>query len=297
MGYRKGRTRLSTVRYCLRPDSLLQRDRKAGLDEPDLDMAYRASYIQVFGEDPGSSGVDRFANALRAASTKLKMTPEQFIFVSMVGHSMTWPDVWFTPNRLGQPATAAKVRVWAEACRSTYGSLSPKYTDRITGRNDADYDLRARMLRSELLAGRWIIKFKQQNEGAPYFPFFDANEQELDANWLAIEPHYETYVHKAARQLHLREGVYEARADVLEAFKRMKRRPVIAALNFQARESIVAEAVGQALYDYRIGPDDLLVSTDVVVDALQLWYWLALAVQHIGVFNNYHEQRLEKLTT
>lgn len=297
MGYRKGRTRLSEVRYCLRPDTLVQRDRKAGLDEPDLDMAYRASYMQVFGEDPGSGGVDRFTLAIRAACSKLRMTPEQFIFVSMVGHAMTWPDMRFTANRLGQPATASKVKVWAEACRSTYGSLSPKYTDRITGRDDADFDLKARMLRCELLAGRWIIKYKQHGEGVPYLPFFQANEQELDANWLAIEPHYEVYVHKTARQLHLREGVYAARSDVTEAFKRMKRRPVVAAINFQAREAVMSEAIGQVLYDYRIEPDDLLVNNDVIVDALQLWYWLALAVQHVGLLNNYREQRLEKLTS
>jgi len=252
----------------------------------DLDTVYRAAHLQVFGTDPGSVGLQRQEHELKRAAKKLKLKPEQFILVAMAGHAMTWPDQAFTLTHLLRMAPK-RVRVWVDACRTTYGSLDVVALDKITGRQDSAYDLKRRMLRCEKIAGHWIIQFKLENEGTPFEPFFEAEQLNLDSSWLAIEPHYESRILDRSRRLCGRQGVNELLYEVAGAFKQMKRRPKIALASFHARETIMAEAVDSVLYKYRLSADDLLLKQDTVTDPLKMWYWIGLAIQHREVFQVY----------
>jgi hypothetical protein len=132
------------------------------------------------------------------------------------------------------------------------------------------------MLRSEIEAGRWIIEWKLEHGGMPYTPMFDALEETLDVNWLAIEPKFEPRLHS----YFLRLKATPSSHDLSEKLIALKRRRPEAFANFKAREAALPVAVTHVLNEFGFVPSDFQHEDVPVTNALVFWHHLALAIQH-----------------
>ena len=281
MGDRLERVTLDHARFSLVPDAFHHRTMKVTEAERDLPAFYAQTYAQVFGCPPaGSIGWDgpKLIELAEEAGCSAKM----FIFTCMFGHlqQREGPHDFFTPGQLVDGRALQRVNTYAKACRTKYAAFNVNAIDQLAKTHNAACDLNARMLRSEIKAGRWIIRFKLRHDGAPYAPALEALEDELDPDWLAIEPHYtETLLAYSRRE---DDGSHQrTRNAALERYGRIKKHRHEALASFLARERAMPEAIDLVLAEISYAPQDFEIRDPPVTETLRFWYRLALAIQHM----------------
>lgn len=217
---------------------------------------------------------------LSTLAERAKVSIPMFILISMYGHAQVYNGA-FSPSMLVDNRALNRVHVYAEACRAKYGSVSVSSFDKITHDDLEGYDLEGRMLRSEILAGSWIIEWKMENEGAPYDALFIHNEEKLDPNWLAIEPRYEPVLKAFAEGVERPVQSETTRHLAVMAYRRMKKYKHQAVGNFRARERIMVQALKTVLEKQDYSITDFEARTQPVTDPLLFWNRLAAALQHL----------------
>ncbi len=273
MGTRLDRVPLSKITFDLMPPLLCKGP--AQISDP-LDAVYQSTYRLVYGANPNHS-VGHITDRLLAMARKLKLSAANYILINMVGFSLTWPEKEFRPSNLVDNRALFRAKTYAEACRKKFGTIDVEALDHLTGQNNADFLLPARMLETELRIGRWIIDWKLDNEGPPYMPLFDALETDLDVNWLAIEKRYEDRL----RDYTKRPGATSNSHDIADKVRVLKRRKNECYANFSARQHIMPTAVNTVLAEYGFTSDDFERQRTPVTDPLLFWHRLALAIQHL----------------
>lgn len=276
MGTRARRVTLDRLTFDLVPPGLHKLP-AAGFDpEQDINALYQSSYRLVYGTNPNDT-LGKFTPTVLRLARQAKVSVSNFITISMVGYSLAWPDKAFTPGCLTGNQALSRVKTYAQACLDKFGTVDLYGLDALTNQNNAQYSLRTRMLNTEVTVGKWIIEWKLDNEGPPYSALFDALEQDLDVNWLAIEPRY-------APRLQAYTQTANATANshsVALKMRVLKKRKHESYANFVYRQMVLPEALKQVLSEFSYMPTDFERVNEPVTDALQFWHRLALAIQHV----------------
>jgi hypothetical protein len=294
MGDRLSRIAVSAVGFSLIPEGFFPHMKMEELNESyrDVGAIYCACYRQVFGEDPVGY-VGTFDEKVFKLADVCQVSVPMFILINMFGHSQAYPDTTFAPGMLVDNRAANRVRVYAEACREKFGSVSAGHLDTAMGGDLVVYDLENRMRESEILAGRWIIDYKLHHPGVPYEMLFNELENELDPAWLATEQHYKTFIddYSTRKRNPVDKESQATRHAALEIYKRMKKHKHEAISNFRSRERVMPDAAKTVLSKYGYSPGDFEIGNRPVTDPLNLWYRLGSAIQHMEclLFVNYHE--------
>lgn len=277
-GYRLNRVALDSANFDLIPETIQYRTAEREVDERDIEAIYAESYRQVFGTDPRGS-VGKFKQQVIQHAEEVHCSLPMFMLACMFAHSQT-SSKEFTSGILADGRAMGRVNMWADACRAKYASFDVTSMAKLAGVELAQFDLKRRMLDSEVQAGTWIINFKLWHPGPPYPGVFDAVEKDLDHNWLAIEPHYEaTLIAYSKRQDAA--GDAQTRHETLKTFARLKKHKHQAISNFRARERIMGEAIRKVLGEHGYSPQDFEVERKPIHDALTFWSRLGLAIQHM----------------
>ena len=155
MGNRLSRIAVAAASFSLIPEGFFKHMKVEDLNEDyrDVGAIYCACYRQVFGEEPVGY-VSTLGEKVFKLASACQVSVPVFILTSMFGHAQAHDDTVFTPAMLVDNRAANRVRVYAEACRKKFGSVSATQLDVATGSDLADYDLEKRMRESEILAGR-----------------------------------------------------------------------------------------------------------------------------------------------
>lgn len=275
MGIRANRVTLDLLKFQLLPPGLPRRHDVPTRDGRDFNEVYQTTYRQVYGTNSGES-LGRVKDRVLELANRAKVSVPMFMLTNMVGHQLTWPEVPFCPKHLVDNRALYRVKLYAKTCREKFGVLDAHALDNVTQDQTARYDIESRMLESEVLAGHWIIEWKLQNEGPPFDAMFEALEEQLDPNWLAIEARYQPRLLEViARPT---SDVHHAVADAVRVLKKRKHE---AQGTFLARERAMPQAILQVLGLFGYMPQDFEAQDAPVSDTLRLWHRLALAIQHI----------------
>ena len=276
MGMRAGRVTLDRLVFDLIPIGL-SKGPVANFDpERDINALYQSTYRLVYGSNPVQT-VGKFTRAILSLSRQAEVNVANFMLISMVGHQLAWPDKEFKASHLVDNRALHRVNTYAQACKERFGVVDAAALDALTGQNNAQFGLRARMLEAEVTVGKWIIEWKLDNEGPPYEPLFYALELELDVNWLAIEPRFEPRMIRNLDRANATANSHDI-ADKVRVLKKYKHESYA---NFVYRQMIMPEAVRQVLGEFGFQTCDFERENKPVVDALLFWHRLALALQHL----------------
>jgi hypothetical protein len=275
MGPRLSRITLDKVVFALVPEGLDYRSAEHDADARDIEAIYAERYRHVFGTDPVGR-VGQHQEKVLALARQARSSVPMFMLVVMFAHLQAWPDQTFTPGLLVDNRALARVRMYGEAARAQYACFDIYALSRLArDRSYEYYDLRRRMLESEVLAGNWIVRFKLTEAGPPFEPMFQALEESLDPNWLAIEPHYEEALRNVSA------SPPSARHAVVQVLARLKKHKHQAISNFRAREDMMPQAVKTVLHEFGRETGDLEIGNQPVTDPLRFWGRIGLALQHL----------------
>lgn len=278
-GYRLHRIPLDHAHFDLIPKTVEYRRAERETDERDIEAIYAEMYRQVFACDPLGS-VGKFKDKVIATAIRARSSIPMFILTCMYAHATTYPEQTFTPGLLVDGRALGRVKLYAEACRAKYAAFDIHALSRLTKIDLDKYDLRQRMLASEILAGRWIVEFKLENAGKPFQLLFEELEPQLDPNWLAIEPNYEEVIKAHALRADTG-GDQETRHLARQTFTRLKKHKHQAISNYRAREAVVVQALRHVLGELYYEVDDFELPNEPVKDVLHIWNRLGIAIQHM----------------
>lgn len=288
MGRRHTRVTLSNLEFDLVPKGF----DKAGLQDdsgPKLQHVYAICHQAMFGKsDPTSLYTyedDILANA-RDAGLSLKM----YVLCSMVAYvelemlvseNTSRNARGFHPSVLARGDMPTRARTYANICRHRYGAVTFDKLARIT-KNEAMSDFEARLLDSEIQAGRFVVHFKIFQPGPPYEALYEKLELNLDPHWLALEPNYFNVVLlDHIKNPKRNRGVDRQRSSVLAVRTEMARHRDVAIANHQCRESIIKPALSKVLHGFQTTPDDFEMEPAPVTDPMHVWIAVGQALQHL----------------
>jgi len=283
-------------------------------DKPTLRYAehiYGHIYETVFGRTPPSGqSLSSYFPTIEKQRAEVGCSLKIYMMACMLSHAdnqarqvdFGHKDVErpFTPSGLANPANRNDVLLLKKICIRQFGTFNVESLERLTDSDCAENDLTRRILNSEILAGSFIIGWKQNNQGWPWKALFAEHELDLDVDWLTIDPTYTDFIRPKKTKKVMRDDgeIVEVPIEVKEpkltvAQRRVryavnhrtglfKRRKLLALGVFKAREHIMPLAIRRVLSKWHMDPADFEISYEVENSRpLMVWYWLALAIQHV----------------
>ena len=289
-GKRAGRIPLSKARFNLMPPLLAKKFEEenpfpAAVDRDTFVSTFYACWEQVTGRETEVSHtlVASVKSDVEKRSEKLGCSVRTYIMTNLLGFSESNPDRDFRVSWFSSDSAERRVDVYRTAAIKMLAGFSEEAVETLLSRDTES--LEDRMLRSEIIAGKWIIGHKVRMGGSPLTSLYERKELELDPIWLAIEPTYKTIIFDD----HLADpfGTKVIRthrhsvAQVLHHLKTSKvRQHANARFAFTSRQKIMKKALVTVLNDFGFDPDDFEVAGKPITDATKMWSRLGLAVQH-----------------
>ena len=292
MGDRINRIPVSETKFCLVPEGFVRRTEEPNADFRDIESIYIECWEQVYGP-PAEGNVGKFREQVFALAKAAHVSVPLFVLVSMFAHSKTYPGQPFSAGKMVDGRALTRVKTYTAACFDAFGAVNPRLLDAVTDGDLDKFRLDARMLKSEALAGQWLIDYNLWEPGLPFEAMLLELENELDPYWLAVEKHYEPIRMAYAEKRSVPPDAKTAttRHDTLVIYQHMKKHKHSAISNFRTREKIMPDAVIRVLSNYGYQPSGFEITNAPVTDPLLFWHRLAQAIQHMEwlLFVNYGE--------
>ena len=285
-GILEHRIPLDRLTFELTPPALFAKDALVEIDDmavnrTNVEDLYRRCYYSIFAHKwPASSslGVD-WTKIIQNAQTA-GVSLNTFIATIMAAHKMTHPQAAFPTNNLTADSSVQKVAKYSKMLRDQYGhdgmDALGMFTDSETPR------IEEQILRSETLAGRWIVGCKMLRDGSAVHSLYQHHELALDEHWLASESTYLELVLKPYLSTSVNEStaIRTHRERVLSTHAMLKKRKTLARTVFSARSQILPAALKAVLKSVGHAPENFTHPNKVVTDSIKFWNILGLAVTH-----------------
>jgi hypothetical protein len=214
-----------------------------------------------------------------------------FMLANMVAHNVH-EDAVIKNSEKGRAATfraklltgdfsVKRSKTYQAMCHNQFGTFSLSSLAVLADSEDAD-DLDATMLRSEITAAQWLVRYKifHSNPAEPFL--YESEELQLAPEWLAIEESYLNLILKPFVNHTIKgsDAVERHRFSVVQTHGFYKRHLTNQRLAWLARQSILPQAVQAILSTFNLRPDDLLYPSVPVNNPMTFWRSLALTIRH-----------------
>ena len=265
---------------------------------PHLQRLYTDCYSTVFHLNP-TDNVQQYKKEIAANALKANCSLRLFMLANMVAHQLhdglvikntqRQRSARFTVKQLAGELSLKRAAMYQEMCQERYGVFSLSSLAVLVDSDNKD-TLEDTMLRSEVTAANWLVRFRIFNSQPLEVPMYDSIEQQLAPEWLAIEQSYMTHILKP----HIESGrratpvLERHRYSVWQTHQYYKKRVSEQRIVWLARQAIFPEAVRQVCATFSLHADDLLHPRVYTLDPVEnpnkspLDYWrtLALAIRH-----------------
>lgn len=299
MGSRADKVPLDRVKFDLTPaeatDKYKDKLRKEafGMDDPELpyiQRLYSDCYLSVFHKNP-TDNISQYREEVKLNAMKAHCSVRMYILANMVAHTVQDKAVntntekqrvaKFHAKLLTGALGIKRAAMYQEMCNDRYGTFTLTSLAVLTDMDDKD-DIEAAMLRSEVRAAKWFVRFKIFNGGPVVQALYDSEELHLAPEWLAIEKSYLDTVLKPymAKEIKGTEAVEKHRYNVFQVHTHYKRNLGSQKLAWISRQRILPQAVLEVVNSFGLKPDDFLYPRITVNDPMQFWLSLSLTLRH-----------------
>jgi len=299
MGSRADKVPLNRIKFDLTPkDSPAKfqnslRHEAMSMDDPELPYLQRLycdCFNSIFHKNP-TDNVTRFKAEIAANAQRAACSVRMFILANMVAHRVHAEGVITNTEKQRTAAFKAKLltgelsvkraNTYQEMCNDQFGTFSLTSLAVLTDTDDKS-DMEDTMLRSEVAAASWLVRYKIFNGGDGAAELYRHLETELAPEWLAIEPTYIDLILKpfVAHEIKDTQAVERHRFNVVQVHGHFKRHQSNQRLALLSRQRIMPEAVAQVVNRFRHRPDDFLYPRETVNDTMAFWLMFALSVRH-----------------
>jgi len=286
LGKRRDYVLLSAARFEFLPEAYWKQLTPAG----DIEELYQTCHQTIFGK-PSAFRVGQHGGLIVQKANEAGCSLRNYFLCCMVAQVEQQKLLLAeTDKGLASPfhpklLTAQTGVQWAirfnDLCRKSFGTVDRRALENIVGEDYSENDLHYRMLDSEVKAGQFLVEWKMRHAGPAWESLYTKLEDELDEDWLAIEP---TYAFRL-QQPQKRRYAVTRRLAILKTHRRM------AITVFRCREDIMLKALKQVLGSFRHGLDDFEIRDAPVRQPLDVWVWLGRARQHLALWRAVNGQR------
>lgn len=224
------------------------------------------------------------AAAIAASAKALRTTPKLFMLAVMLAYRDTGRV--FYPAMLVSGGAQARARGLLARCVNLYGTAELATLGRVGDDDLPGRDLAARLWRSEVEAGAWVLGFKLRSQGKAAEALYQAMELRLDPSWLAVEPSYRPILEDSSGHGSVTPEVRDHRASVALVRGQLARHPARARQVLRLRNKEAARAISHVLNNHGYTTADF-TTTRPITDMIKLWTGLALAIEHLRCLRFY----------
>lgn len=299
MGSRANKVPLDRLKFDLTPEDAPEkfqdslRAEALDVDDPELphlQRLYTDCYASVFHQNPVDN-VSQFKNEIAINAQKAQCSVRMFILANMVAHSVHEQTVIsntqknraakFRARLLSGDLSVKRAKTYQEMCHDRFGTFSLTSLAVLTDSDDKDV-LADTMLRSEVTAARWLVRYKIFNGGPAEMFMYESEELHLAPEWLAIEKSYIDLIlfPREKGTLKASDAVDRHRHSARLTHGFYKRNSNNQRLAFLTRQSIMPEAVRQVVSIFRHTPADFLYPRETITQPMVFWNELGIAIRH-----------------
>lgn len=299
MGTRANKITLDRVKFDLTPEDAPEKFKNSlradamDIDDPELphlQRLYMDCYASVFHRNPVDN-ISLYREAVSRNSQKANCSVRMFILANMVAHKVHEQAVIsntekarsarFWAKLLTGENSVKRAKAYQDMCHDRFGTFSLTSLAVLSDSDDKD-TLADTMLRSEVTAARWLVRYKIFNGGEAELRMFESEETHLAPEWLAIEETYTDLILSPPEKGTVKpsEAVECHRHNVRMVRRAYKKSFDAQRLAFLTRQSIMPEAVKQVVSIFRHSPQDFLHPRDPVRKPMEFWKTLALTLRH-----------------
>lgn len=298
MNSRADKVPLDRVKFDLTPEDAPEKFKASlqkevmEMDDPELphlQRLYCDCFASVFHKN-ATDNVSRFKEEVAVNAMKAKCSVRMYILANMVAHSVHEKTVIkhsekqrsakFSAKMLTGERAIKRAKTYQEMCNDRFGTFS--LTSLAVLSDDDKEDMEAAMLRSEVTAAKWLVRYKIFNGGPGMLETYNNIELELAPEWLAIEKTYIDLILKpyAAKEIKGTEAVERHRFNVHQVHCHYKRHSGNQRLAFISRQRIMPQAVREVVSSFHHRTDDFLYPRSPVTKPMEFWQSLALTLRH-----------------
>lgn len=295
MGSRLDKVTLDRIQFHLVPEAF---DKEAfnmafDVDDPELpylQRLYADCFTSVFHKNP-TDNVSRFKAEIAANARKAECSVRMFMLANMTAHRVHEKEVVvnteklraarFTASLLKGELSIKRAKMYQAMCKDQFGTFSLTSLAILTDTDDKE-ELEATMLRSEITAAQWLVRYKIFNSTIGEMSMFASEELQLAPEWLAIEDTYVELVMRpyVAKTIRGTEALERHRFNAFQVHGHYKSHIASQRLAMIARQRIMPEAVKHVLGSFNHHPDDFLYPREPVLKPMEFWKRLALTIRH-----------------
>lgn len=295
---RKDKVPLNQVKFNLTPEESPEKY-KAELQLEEMDVAdpelpylqrlYCDCFASVFHRNP-TDNISLYREEIAKNARLSECSVRMYMLANMVAHSVHEKTVIANSERQRTVRFRAKflcgalgvkrAKTYQEMCNDRFGTFS--LTSLAILEDSDKSDIESTMLRSEVTAACWLVRYKIFNSGPGALETYRHVELELAPEWLAIEQTYLELVLKPYRVGEIKgtETLDLHRFTVNKTHGYYKTHLSSQKLAFLSRQRIMPQAVQEVLGNFNHRPDDFLYPRTPVNKPMEFWQALALTIRH-----------------
>lgn len=292
MGFRADKVPLNRIRWNIVPKQFAGQNLDLDASDPELPHLRRIfadCHVSVFGTETGEKP-DRFAKEIAKNARLVPCSVRMFILANMVAqrehektviqHTEKGRASAFRAKMLTTQLAVKRASTYQEMCNDEFGTFSLKSLCVLTGEDEPE-DIESTMLRSEITAGQFFVRYKIFNGGDGLEALYNSEELQLAPEWLAIEQTYIDTILKpySERKIKGTDAVELHRFNARQVHGHLKKHLSTQRLFWLAREKIMPQAVQHVLSKFRHKPDDFLYPREPETDPMRFWLRLALTIR------------------
>ena len=265
---------------------------------PHLQRLYSDCYSSVFHRNP-TDNITKFREEVARNAQLADCSVRLFIMANMVahteheksviGHTAKQRAAQFSAKLLTGNLSVKRAQMYQEMCRDRYGTFSLSSLAVLTDVDNYD-DMESAMLRSEITAAQWLVRYKIFHSDPAEPKLYDSEELQLAPEWLATEQTYtdcvlKPYIEKTLKGTELQE---RHRFKVFQTLGYYKKHLASQRLAWISRQRIFPEAVRRVCSTFNHDTGDFLHDRTFTLDPnavpkrspLEFWKSLALSIRH-----------------
>jgi len=299
MGSRADKVPLNRIKFDLTPEDAPDKFKDSlrtevfNMDDPELphlQRLYCDCFLSVFHKNP-TDNISLFKADITANAHESECSVRMFMLANMVAHKIHEAAV-ITNTEKGRAAqfraklltgalSVKRAKTYQQMCHDQFGTFTLTSLAVLTDSDDKD-DMESTMLRSEVTAARWLVRYKIFNGGLAPQEMYANVELELAPEWLAIEQTYIDLILKpyAAKEIKGTEADERHRFNVHQVHCFYKSHLSNQRIALIARQRIMPVAVEQVVSSFNHRLDDFLYPRTPITKPLEFWNSLALTLRH-----------------
>lgn len=298
MGVRYDMVPLTKVKWNLVPEQFASE--AFSMDDPErphFARIYADCYQTVFHRRHVDQISKRDVEGIATNATRVPCSIRMFILSNMVAqreherqvieHTERAVPTKFRVKMLTGALAVKRAKMYQEMCHNEFGTFTLNSLSVLTdtdteGDDDLKNTMDARMLRSEVTAATWLVRYKIFNGGSGELAMYQSEELQLDPAWLAIEQSYIDLILKPYidRKLKSSEAEERHRFNVFQTHGWYKRHLTEQRVAFLARQKIMPQAVDRVLRVFNHDHLDFLYPRQPETSPMKFWLRLALTIRH-----------------